>query len=236
MKVAILCGGKGTRFQPLSESMPKPMARIGEMPILEHIMRIYAHQGFEEFVLLLGYKGGVILDYFTENHPDWPIEFKFTGVNAKTGERVFKAKDLLEETFFLTYGDGLADIDLKAELRFHKKRKGLGTITVTPMPSQFGIVSFGAQDRVTRFVEKPILREHWINGGFFVFEPEFFDHEGGLDLEKDILPALSKKELLYAFKHEGFWRCMDQYKDYLQLNELWKNGGAKWAVWKKGKR
>jgi glucose-1-phosphate cytidylyltransferase len=231
MKVAILCGGRGMRFQPLSDSIPKPMAQIGEMPLLEHILRIYRHQGFEEFVLLLGYKGGMIMDYFSEKHPDWEIEFLFTGVEAKTGERVLKAKRLLEETFFLTYGDGLADIDLKRELEFHRGHDGIGTMTVIPLPSQFGIVSFDSRRRVSHFVEKPILKDHWINGGFFVFDPEFFDYDLGLDLEKEILPALATKGLLYAYPHTGFWRCMDQYKDYRQLNDLWERGEAKWKLW-----
>jgi len=230
MKVAILCGGKGTRFQPMAESIPKPMAKIGEMPILEHIMRIYAHSGYDEFVLLLGHRGGVIVDYFTETHPDWDIKFKFTGVNAQTGERIFKARNLLGDTFFLTYGDGLADINLKEELKFHQNHDGIGTMTIIPMPSPFGMVSLDG-NKVKNFVEKPVLAEHWINGGFFTFDSEVFDYKGK-DLEKDMLPALAKKGLLYAYKHTGFWRCMDHYKDYTQLNELWKNGNAKWVVWK----
>lgn len=230
MKVAILCGGKGTRFQSLTEEMPKPMAKIGVMPILEHIMRIYAHYGHNEFVLLLGYKGGVILDYFSEKYPEWDIEFKFTGVKAQTGERVFKARESLDETFFLTYGDGLADINLREELKFHKSHKGVGTATVTPMPSPFGDVSLAKNNKIMDFTEKPILTEHWINGGFFVFNSEIFDYKGK-DLEKDILPALAKKGQLYAYKHTGFWRCMDHYKDYNLLNDLWKNGEAKWVIW-----
>lgn len=231
MKVAILCGGRGMRFQPLSDSIPKPMALIGEMPILEHILRIYRHQGFEEFVLLLGYKGGMIMDYFSEKHPEWEIDFLFTGVEAKTGERVLKAKRLLEETFFLTYGDGLADIDLKKELEFHRGHDGIGTMTIIPLPSQFGVVSFDSNQRVSNFVEKPILKDYWINGGFFVFDPEFFDYDLGLDLEKEILPGLAGKGQIYAHPHNGFWRCMDQYKDYRQLNDLWRRGKAKWKVW-----
>lgn len=232
MKVAILCGGKGTRFQSFSE-LPKPMAKIGEMPILEHIMRIYVHYGFGEFVLLLGYKAGVILDYFTETHPNWNIEFKFTGINSLTGERILKAQDVLGDRFFLTYGDGLADIDLKKELKFHERHKGIATMTVTPMPSQFGVVSLD-NNKVVKFIEKPILKEHLVNGGFFIFDSEIFDYKGK-DLEKDILPAVARDRLLYAYKHTGFWRCMDHQKDYTQLNELWKNGDAKWAVWKEKK-
>jgi len=229
MKVAILCGGKGTRFRPMSESIPKPMAQIGDMPILEHTMRIYAYFGYNEFVLLLGYKGEVIVDYFTETYPEWDIEFKFTGVNTQTGERIFKAKNLLGDSFFLTYGDGLANINLKEELKFHQSHKGIGTIMIIPMPSPFGVVTLD-DNRVKNFIEKPILTEHWINGGFFIFNSEIFDY-GGKDLEKEILPKLAEKGLLYAYKHTDFWRCMDHYKDYAQLNELWKNGAAKWAVW-----
>jgi len=232
MKVAILCGGKGTRFQG-GGGIPKPMAKIGEMPILEHIMKIYSHHGYDDFVLLIGYKGEVIMDYFSEAHPDWNIDFKFAGSESKTAERVFKAKALLSERFFLTYGDGLADINLKEELAFHERHHGLGTITVTPMPSQYGIVAYNTRGRVKDFKEKPLLKDRWINGGFFIFEPEFFDYMGGEDLERNVLPKMAEKGVLYAYKHMGFWKCMDQHKDYIQLNELWKNGKAKWVVWRK---
>ena len=232
MKVAILCGGKGTRFQG-EGGIPKPMARIGDMPILEHIMRIYSHQGYDDFVLLIGYKGGVILDYFSEAHPDWQIEFKFTGLETNTAERVFKAKKLLTDRFFLTYGDGLADINIKEELAFHERKGGVGTIAITPMPSQFGIVTHDGDGRILEFIEKPVLRDRWINAGFFVFEPEFFDYQVGNDLERDVLPRMAKDGVIYAYRHTGFWKCMDQYKDYIQLNELWRNGKAKWAVWQK---
>jgi len=231
MKVAILCGGKGTRFQPVSEDIPKPMAKIGDMPILEHVMRIYSHFGHKEFVLLLGHKGNVIEDYFKGLHPDWEIEFKYTGEDAQTGERVFKARDLLDDTFFLTYGDGLANIDLNEELKFHRKHGGLGTVVVTPLPSPFGVLSLDDNNRVENFIEKPTLEEHWINGGFFIFDKEIFNYSGK-NLEKDVLPKLASDGLLYAYKHTGFWKCMDHYKDYTQLNEMWNNGSAKWAIWK----
>lgn len=230
MKVVILCGGKGTRFQG-EGGIPKPMARVGEIPILEHIMKIYSHQGYDDFVLLIGYKGGMIMDYFSEAHPNWKIDFRFTGIESKTAERVFKAKAVLGETFFLTYGDGLADINLREELAFHKKHRGVGTIAITPMPSQFGIVTYNTGGRIKEFTEKPVLKDRWINGGFFIFEPEFFDYKGK-DLEREVLPKMAENSVLYAFKHVGFWKCMDQYKDYIQLNELWKNGKAKWAVWR----
>jgi len=229
MKVAILCGGKGTRFQG-EGGIPKPMARIGEMPILEHIMKIYSHYGYDDFVLLMGYKGGIIMDYFSEAHPDWKIDFKFTGIKSKTAERVFRARELLSETFFLTYGDGLADINIKDELAFHQRHRGVGTIAVTPMPSQFGIVTYDSGGRIREFKEKPVIRDRWINAGFFIFEPEFFDY-AGKDLERDVLPKMAEDGVLYAYKHLGFWKCMDQYKDYIQLNELWKNGKAEWATW-----
>lgn len=233
MKVAILCGGKGTRFYPLSESTPKPLIKIGDMPILEHVMRIYSHYGYNEFILLLGHKGGAILDYFAEKHPKWDIEFKYTGVNTQTGDRIYKARDLLGDSFFLTYSDGLADINLDEELKFHKKHKGIGTVTITPLPSPFGIATFNSNNRITSFMEKPILNDRWINAGFFIFNKEVFDHWEGRDLEKEILPKLSKTKSLYAYNHLGFWKCMDHYKDYTYLNEHWKNGSAKWAVWKK---
>jgi glucose-1-phosphate cytidylyltransferase len=233
MKVAILCGGKGTRFQPVSEDIPKPMAPIGNMPILEHMMGIYSHFGHKDFVLLLGYKGDVIEDYFKGRHEDWNIEFKFTGEDSQTGERVFKARDLLDDTFFLTYGDGLADININEELKFHKGHEGIGTITMVPMPSPFGVLSLNG-NKVRDFIEKPTLKEHWINGGFFIFETGIFDYSGR-DLEKDILPKLASDGLLYAYEHTGFWKCMDHYKDYTQLNEMWNNGSAKWAMWENKK-
>ena len=231
MKVAILCGGKGTRFQG-GEGIPKPMARIGGLPILEHIMNIYSYHGYDDFILLLGYKERVITDYFSEVHPDWNINFKFTGLDSNNAERVFKAKELLNERFFLTYGDGLADINLEKEIEFHEKHKGIGTITVTPMPSQYGIVVSSGKGRIQDFQEKPILKDRWINGGFFIFEPDFFDYAREKDLERDVLPKMAKKDVLYAFKHTGFWKCMDQHKDYIELNNLWKKNKADWAMWK----
>jgi|TARA_B100002003_G_scaffold229831_1_gene239487 glucose-1-phosphate cytidylyltransferase len=231
MKVAILCGGKGTRFQG-GEGIPKPMARIGGLPILEHIMKIYSYHGYDDFILLLGYKERVITDYFSEVHPDWNIDFKFTGLDSNTAERVFKAKTLLNERFFLTYGDGLADINLEKEIEFHEKHKGIGTITVTPMPSQYGIVVSSRKGRIQDFQEKPILKDRWINGGFFIFEPDFFDYARAKDLERDVLPKMAEKGVLYAFKHTGFWKCMDQHKDYTELNNLWKKNKANWAMWK----
>ena len=232
MQVVILCGGKGTRMG--SGDLPKAMFPIGGRPILWHIMNIYSRQGFSDFILCLGYKGNKIKDYFSRKK-NWRIQFVNTGLETNTGGRLKKAQDYIERSlFFATYGDGLADIKLNQLLDFHKAHKKVATLTAVRPLSPFGIVGISSSNIVTHFEEKPRL-DHWINGGFFVFEKEVFQYLRGHDiLEKDTFARIVKDNNLAAYRHNGFWECMDTYKDNLRLNELWEKGIAPWAIWKKG--
>jgi glucose-1-phosphate cytidylyltransferase len=255
MKTLILCGGKGTRLSAHAEAMPKALVEVGPKPILWHIMKIYEAQGFNDFVLCLGFKGAAIKEYFLSHGgaaggdkehdseaadahkigADFPdrflITFADTGLDTPTGGRVKRASSHLDGgTFMVTYGDGVADIDIKALLAFHKKQGTIGTVTVVKPPSQFGEVVIGTGERVTEFREKPIS-DKWVNGGFFVFEPAFLSYLGESDvLERTPLERLAADGQLSAFRHTGFWQCMDTFKDTTLLNELWA-GGAPWKIW-----
>lgn len=227
MKVVILCGGKGTRMG--NDELPKALFPIGGKPILWHIMKTYSRHGFNDFVLCLGYKGDKIKTYF-KKIKDWKITFVDTGLNTNTGGRIKKIENLIkDDLFFATYGDGLANINLNKLLKFHRAHKKFSTITVARPLSQFGIVGVDSHTcRVTHFEEKPIL-DHWINGGFFVFDKKVFKYLRKNDvLEKQSFARLLKDNQIVAFKHKGFWKCMDTYKDNLVFNELWNKGNAPW--------
>lgn len=231
MKVAILCGGKGTRMG--KKELPKPLFLIGDKPILWHIMSIYASYGFKDFILCLGYHGNKIRDYFSAVK-NWKIKFVDTGLDTNTGGRIKKIKGYIKEDCFLaTYGDGLADINIGKLVKFHNSHKNIATITAVKPYSPFGIVGIDTHtNSVTHFEEKPIL-DHWINGGFFVFSKKVFDYiQDNAVLERDTFEKLIKDKNLNAYKHNGFWECMDTYKDNLRLNQLWIEGKAPWAVWK----
>ena len=233
MKVVILCGGKGTRLREQTEALPKPMIEIGDKPILEHIMEIFSVYGFREFVLCLGYKAPVIRDYFVSRkiaeQKSWKIDFADTGEETQTGGRIKRVEPLITgENFMATYGDGLADIDIKKLVEFHLAHGKIGTLTAVNPPSQFGLLDLKSDGQVSRFQEKPPL-DHWINGGFFVFKKEFFGYLGENDiLEKAPLEKLSHEGALMAYRHQSFWKCMDTYKDSIALNELWNSGKAPW--------
>ncbi len=236
MKVAILCGGQGTRLREKTESMPKPLVEIGGRPILWHIMKIYSAFGFREFVLCLGYKGQMIEDYFKgpgKEGEDWKIVFADTGEATNTGGRVKKIeKYITEENFMVTYGDGVADIDIRTLVDFHKKHGRIATVTAVNPPSQFGLLDLDGEGRVRRFQEKPQTNQ-WINGGFFVFKKEFFNYLGEGDvLEKAPLEKTAGQGELVAFKHQSFWKCMDTYKETVFLNEHWSSGKEPWRMWK----
>ena len=228
MRVVILCGGKGTRMG--DNALPKVLVPIGQRPILWHLMNLYSRQGFNDFIACLGYKGNEIKKFAP---PSTQVQIKFvnTGLATHTGERIKKIEPLMKEaSFFATYGDGLADIDLKKLLKFHKSHKKIATITVVKPRSPFGRVETDPRTHVvTRFKEKPAL-DHWINGGFFVFNREIFDYlKAGDILETHTFGRLVEDRQLCAFEHQGFWKCMDTYKDNLELNELWKKGKAPWG-------
>jgi len=231
MKTVILCGGEGTRLREHTNSIPKPMVIIGDKPILWHIMKIYTHYGFNDFILCLGYKGDVIKDYF-KNDEDWNVTFADTGLKTNTGGRIKRVEKYIEDdTFFVTYGDGLSDIDLNDLLEYHKSKNKVATLTAVKPLSPFGMLEIDSNNMVTDFKEKPIL-DHWINGGFFVFDVGVFDYIGENDvLENEVFERLAKDNNLSAYKHTGFWECMDTYKDNLELNRMWESNQARWAVW-----
>jgi glucose-1-phosphate cytidylyltransferase len=220
IKTLILCGGKGTRAYPHTLDLPKPLLHIDGRPILAHIMQIYATQGFKRFVLSAGFKWELIDDFAAETPSDWEVEVVNTGEEALTGARIAKCRDHLGDTFFATYGDGVGDIDLSQLLRFHASHRRSATVTVVPLPSPYGVIEHDRDGRVAAMVEKPVLTEHWINAGFFVMSKSVFEHWQGEDLEREVLPALSAADELYAFRHEGFWRSMDTAKDAEALTKL----------------
>ncbi len=230
IKTVILCGGKGTRMG--RGELPKVLLPIGGKPILWHVMSIYSYFGFNDFILCLGYKGEKIKEHFS-GLKKWNIIFADTGENTNTGDRIRKVREYIKEDyFFATYGDGLADINLPGSVSFHQKHKKIATITVARPFSQFGIVGVDPHTQtITHFEEKPIL-DHWINGGFFIFNQDIFKYlRDGDILEKDSFKRILRNKELNAFKHTGFWRCMDTYKDNLELNELWKKNKASWKIW-----
>ena len=232
MQTVILCGGKGTRMGKDLEGLPKALFPVGNKPILWHILKYYATFGFNEFLLCLGYKPEAIIKYF-KGCKEFDIEFIDTGLETNTGGRLKKVEKFISgQTFFATYGDGFSDINLNSLLRFHKKHGKTATLTAVRPHSTFGIVGVDVHtSNVTYFKEKPVL-DHWINGGFFVFEKEVFGCLKVTDiLEKESFAMMLKAKQVCAYKHKGFWRCMDTYKDNLELNEIWGKGKAKWKIW-----
>jgi glucose-1-phosphate cytidylyltransferase len=232
--VAILCGGRGTRLQEHTQSIPKPLVEIGGQPILWHVMQIYIAQGFRRFLLLTGYKAELI-DGFVAR-AEWPegteVNCLNTGDDTPTGGRLRKAADELDERFCATYADGVADIDLSALLAEHERHRPSGTMTVVQPELQFGVADLNGSGVVRGFVEKPRM-ERWINGGFFCFEPSVFDvlDEDSV-LEREPLERLAAAGELRAYRHHGFWECMDTYKDAVLLNDLWSAGRAPWKLWR----
>ena len=254
MKVVLFAGGLGTRISEETDIRPKPMVEIGDRPILWHIMSLYASHGFNEFVVACGYKGEVIRQYFSEldatrrgepvrpsngdravttrPHSDWIVELVDTGADTLTGGRLRQLRDILEQTtFMVTYGDGLSNVNVKELLAFHKAHGKLATVTAVHPPARFGEIEID-DDRVTRFSEKPQTRVGWINGGFFVFEPEVLDLIEGDDasLEKGALDELARDGNLMAFRHDGFWQPMDTLREKNILQELWQSGKPPWMA------
>ncbi len=230
VRTVILCGGKGTRAYPHTVSVPKPLLEVAGQPVVRQVMEIYAAHGFHDFVLAAGYKKELIDEFVSELSEPWDVEVIDTGEETNTGGRVRKIADHVGDTFFVTYADGLGDVDLEETLRFHHAHGGIATMTSVPLPSQYGTVEFDADGRVERFREKPRLPDHYINGGFFVFDRRAFDAwpDPGEDLERDVLPALAAQGELYVYKHTGFWKSMDTYKDALDLTALCDDGTRPW--------
>jgi glucose-1-phosphate cytidylyltransferase len=232
--VVILCGGRGTRLQEHTQSIPKPLVEIGGRPIVWHVMRIYAAQGLTRFLLATGYKGELI-EHFVETE-DWPAGLEVscvdTGLETPTGGRIKRlAEHLGGAPFCATYADGVADVDLQALMAHHAAHGDLATVTVVRPQLQFGIAELNGDGRVRGFREKP-RSEHWVNGGFFCFEPGALDYIGPDSiLEREPLERLAADGQLHAFHHDGFWDCMDTYKDAVLLNDIWARGDAPWKLW-----
>jgi glucose-1-phosphate cytidylyltransferase len=233
--VLILCGGRGTRLQEHTRDIPKPLVEIGGEPILWHVMQIYASQGIGRFVLCTGYKGELV-EAFAAAHP-WPggveVTCLDTGLETPTGGRIHRARETLGDAPFLaTYADGVADVDLAALVAHHRDAGGSATMTVVRPELPFGVTVLGGDGRVAGFREKP-RSEHWVNGGFFCFEPDVFGYlDDGAVLERAPLEGLAADGRLVAYRHEGFWECLDTYKDAVQLEDLWSAGDAPWKVWR----
>lgn len=257
--VVIFCGGKGTRLKEETEVIPKPLVKIGDYPIIWHIMKIYGAQGFRRFVLLTGYKGDKIREYFyhyplhqsdftlsvsggnrnityhgTKSQDDWEVTVLGTGLEAETGHRLKQVeKFLLGGTFLLTYGDGVADVNLKELLKLHRKHGSKVTVTGVRPPARFGEIRVDGE-HVTHFWEKMNVQGGRINGGFFAVEPSIFSTLSGnsmLNFEKDVLPELAKERSLTVYLHDGYWQCMDTLRDMEVLNEEWRKGTAPWKIW-----
>lgn len=258
MKVIILCGGVGTRLKEETEFKPKPMIMIGDKPILWHIMKIYSHYGYNEFILALGYKADYIKEYFlnqkafttdftldTKTHKtqfyfknrsevdQFKITFVDTGLKTLPGERILRCQKYLpkkDKYFMLTYGDGVSDINIKDLVNFHKKQKTIGTLTGIHPKFKFGAVKIDNKNLVKEFSEKPIM-DDWVNGGFMIFDKRYFKYQNPGELEHAALKRLVEKNQLSLFPHKGFWYAVDTNKEYEELNKIWASGKAPWKIW-----
>jgi glucose-1-phosphate cytidylyltransferase len=259
MKVVILCGGIGYRLKEETEFKPKPMVQVGGKPILWHIMKIYAHFGFNDFIIALGYKGDYIKQYFLnqkhfaynftihtytghtsihknnqiKDKDNFKITFVDTGAETLPGERILRIKDFIpkeDSDFMVTYGDGVGNVDIKDLLRFHRKQKTIGTVIGVHPRSKYGLLAIDKENIIEKFIEKPVLSE-WVNGGFMVFKRNFFDYLRPGEMEHNALKRLIKKKQLSLYAHDGFWHSMDTYPDVDTLNKLWKDN-PEWKVWR----
>jgi glucose-1-phosphate cytidylyltransferase len=258
MKVVLLAGGFGTRISEESALKPKPMIEIGEKPILWHIMKIYSHHGFNDFVVCLGYKSYIIKEYFANyflhesdvtfdfrngnqtiihqhTAEPWTVTLVDTGLTTNTGGRIKRARRFVgDEPFMMSYGDGVSDVDLPGLLAFHRRHGKLATVTSTQPTGRFGALELGEDGRILSFQEKPKGDGAWINAGFFVLQPEVFDciADDGVAFEREPMESLAAKGQLMAYKHSGFWQPMDSLRDRTHLEGLWQSGKAPWKIWK----
>ncbi len=254
MKVVILAGGMGTRLSEETEARPKPMVDIGHRPILWHIMQHYSHYGFNDFVICLGYRGEYVKRYFADElalssdmvidfnagsvtslqpmNSDWRVTLVDTGYSTQTGGRMLQIRDHVgDETFMMTYGDGVADVDIPSLVAAHRAGGALATVTAVRPLARFGQLDI-VDDQVRSFEEKPHLDAGWVNGGYFVLEPGVFDFiPGDVDWAREPMESLAAKGQLRAYRHESFWQCMDTLRDKIYLNRLWESGEAPWKVW-----
>jgi len=260
MKVLILAGGLGTRLTEETDLKPKPMIEIGGRPILWHIMKTYSYYGFNDFVILTGYKSHVIKDYFIhyytrysditvdletnsveihkQRNEPWKVTMLYTGKDTQTGSRIKKAQKYIgNETFMLTYGDGVSDVNIEKLLYFHEKSGKLATMTAVQPLGRFGAINIGLDNNISSFNEKPNGDGAWVNGGYFVLEPKIFDYieenSDNVVWEKEPLENLAKNGHINAYKHHGFWQPMDTMRDKLQLTDMWMKNNAPWKVWDK---
>ena len=256
MKVLILAGGFGSRLSEETDLKPKPMIEIGGYPILWHIMKTYSAHGFDEFVILLGYKGYLIKEYFSNyylHHSDitidlnnnavqvhesktepWQVTLIDTGANSMTGGRVKRVQDLIgDEPFLLTYGDGVSDINITDLVKFHESKEAIITMTAIQPPGRYGALEIERDDSIKKFMEKPKGDGSWMNGGFFVCQPQVFDYIENDEtvFEQEPLMNLAKDKKLFAYHHEGFWACMDTLRDKKMLCDLWDSDSAPWKIW-----
>jgi len=257
MKTVILAGGKGTRIAEETEILPKPMVEIGGKPIIWHVMKTYSHYGFNDFIVCLGYKGYMIKEYFSHyfmhmsdvtidlsgnkteihssNSEPWKITLVDTGLDTMTGGRLKRIQKYIgNESFMMTYGDGVGDIDLDKLMQFHKKSKKLATLTAIQTAGRFGLLDISKDDNIRSFLEKPKDEASWINAGFFVLQPEIFSliNDDATIWEREPLETLANKGQLMAYRHPGFWKCMDTLRDKLELERLWQSENVPWKIWK----
>ncbi len=256
MKVLLLAGGFGTRLSEETDIRPKPMVEIGGKPIIWHIMKNYSSYGINEFVILLGYKGYYIKEYFANyflhqsdicidlknnkleilnnSTEPWKITLLETGLHTMTGGRILRAKEYIgDETFLLTYGDGVSNVNILDLIKFHKVHGKAMTITAVQPEGKFGVLETDSEDRVRSFMEKPKGEGSWINGGFFVCEPKVLDYikDDTTTFEHEPLETLANQGELFTYRHTGFWKCMDTLREKMQLNQLWEDGNAQWKTW-----
>ncbi|MEM3411805.1 MAG: glucose-1-phosphate cytidylyltransferase [archaeon] len=256
MKVVILAGGFGSRLSEETIVKPKPLVEIGDKPILWHIMKIYSHYGFNDFIICLGYKGHMIKEWFANyfiynsdltidlktnkmevhenNNEDWKVTLVDTGLYTQTGGRIKRIQKYIgNQRFMMTYGDGVANVDIKALIKYHESQGKIATLTATIPEGRFGALQISKEGVVNYFGEKKDNLSNWVNGGFFVLEPKIFDYikDDSSVFEKDVLEKLVEERQLVAYKHSGFWKPMDKLSDKLKLEELWNSGNAPWKIW-----
>lgn len=233
MKVIVLAGGRGTRISEETMTRPKPLVEVGGKPLLWHILNIYSAHGFKEFLIAAGYKGEMIKEYFNSKPMDCDVAVLDTGLDTMTGGRMLKLKPWIEnETFLMTYGDGVADVNIRVLIDFHQTHGKLATVTAVHPPARFGELQLDGH-LVRKFSEKPQTHEGWINGGFFVLEPEVLNYIAGNEtsFEREPMERLARDQHMMAFRHEGFWQPVDTLREKELLDHLWETGNAPWKIW-----